>query len=111
MCRVCLLVLSMDVFVHGNLVPYSTSTDDAKPMSIFNGPTTPALASDLLAMQHSTHKLGRIDTHHHFIPPLYADYLEKYGESAILILEGLMHLGNHYWNQLCHVASEQMIPV
>ena len=66
--------------VLGSLVSSVTSCDEREPVSIFDDPTAPALASDVLAMQYSTRTLGRIDTHHHLVPSFYSDYLDKYGE-------------------------------
>ena len=88
-CRLRLLVVlfastvltrCIDASVFGSLISSVTSCDERQPMSIFDDPTASALASDMLAMQHSTRKLGRIDTHHHLVPSFYADYLDKYGE-------------------------------
>ena len=94
-CRLHLLVLisctfivpKISVCVWGSLVSkHVTSNDETKPVSIFDDQSASALASDLLAMQHGTRKLGRIDTHHHYVPDFYATYLDKHGESDNLII-------------------------
>ena len=58
--------------------------DYSKPDSsipVFEDQDFAELASDFLLTQSSDTVPGRIDTHHHYVPPFYAEYLEKHSAS------------------------------
>ena len=65
----------------------------SKPNSsipVFEDQTYAELVSDWLSTQSRSIIPGRIDTHHHYIPDFYADYLEKY--STYILLSALFCL-------------------
>jgi hypothetical protein len=51
---------------------------------IFEDQMYAELVSDWLSTQSRSVVPGRIDTHHHYVPGFYAEYLEKYSTFILL---------------------------
>ena len=90
--RALLCVCAAAVLAHsGQSFEYEASTNSTLPIADYSKPNSfipvfedqafAELASDFLLTQSSNTVPGRIDTHHHYVPSFYAEYLEKYSAS------------------------------
>ncbi len=90
--RALLCLCAAAVLAHcGQSFEYEASTNSTLPSADYSKPDSPIpvfedqafaeLASDFLLTQSSNTVPGRIDTHHHYVPSFYAEYLEQYSAS------------------------------
>ena len=90
-CRAQLLLLVSTLAVSlrtSYCLEYAVVSNGTSPVAVYSRPnssipvfedqTYAELVSDWLSTQSRSIVPGRIDTHHHYIPDIYADYLEKY---------------------------------
>ena len=99
--RALLCLYAAAVLAHfGQSFEYEASTNSTLPTADYSKPDSSIpvfqdqafaeLASDFLLTQSSNNVPGRIDTHHHYVPFFYAEYLEKYsasrGPSSVVLL-------------------------
>ena len=75
--------LEYEVFSNGTS-PQAVYSKQNSSITVFEDSGYADLVSDWLTTQSGGITPGRIDTHHHYIPDFYAQYLEKY--SAWLLL-------------------------
>ncbi|CAK0786343.1 hypothetical protein CVIRNUC_009556 [Coccomyxa viridis] len=92
--RALLCLCAAAVLAHcGQSFEYEASTNSTLPSADYSKPDSPIpvfedqafaeLASDFLLTQSSNTVPGRIDTHHHYVPSFYAEYLEQYNYTGL----------------------------
>lgn len=69
--------LEYEIFGNGTS-PQAAYSMHNSSITIFEDPGYANLVSDWMTSQNGGIIPGRIDTHHHYIPDFYAQYLEKY---------------------------------